>query len=97
MPRRPQTPQARAVAALSAAWYRPGGDRAAGAAQRDDVSQRHPDLAQAIERVTLANPETSSRYLCPECGRPFHPESRVPQDTTGRVLPCRDCRTGQAP
>ena len=97
MPRRPQTPQARAVAELSATWYRPGGDHAAGARQRDDVAQRHPELARAIERATLANPETSSRYICPECGRPFHPESRVPLDTSGRVLPCRDCRTGQAP
>ena len=97
MPRRRQTPQDRAVAELSATWYRPGGDRAAGARQRDDVAQRHPDLARAIDRATLANPETASRYICPECGRPFHQESRVPLDTSGRVLPCRDCRTGQAP
>lgn len=94
---RHQTPQQRAIARLSAAFYRPDDDPDAGARQRDDLAYRYPALTTAIEAVILANPHTESRFICPGCRRPFAPGTRVPRDTTGVVIPCRDCRIGVPP
>jgi hypothetical protein len=34
----------------------------------------------------------TERPICPACKRPYHYRARVPLDTAGAVMPCRDCR-----
>lgn len=95
--RRSPTGQDRAVARLLEVYYRPDGDRAAGADQVADVHYRYPALASAIEAVVASNSTTETRFICPGCRRPYAAGTRVPRDPDGRVLQCRDCRLGTSP